>query len=101
DLLVTSGGAATLAAKAVSRRVPVAFASRDIDDGLAPPGDNVTGVALTTPELSVKWVELMHEAAPGARRMAILWDPTSPRAQLRSAEAAARSLDLDVITVIG
>src|SRR5713101_3368254 len=74
DLLVSSGSAATIAAKPVSRRLPVAFVSLDLDDSLARPGSNLTGVALTnSEEISAKWVELIHVALPGARRVAILW----------------------------
>ena len=101
DLLVPSGGAATIAAKAVSSRLPVAFVSLDLDDSLAHAGGNLTGVALTNPEISAKWVELIHDALPGARRVAILWDPTSPRTQLRSAGATAKSLGLDAVTIVG
>jgi putative ABC transport system substrate-binding protein len=101
DLLVSSGGAATIAARPVSQRLPVAFVSLDLDDSLARAGGNLTGVALTNSEVSAKWVELIHDALPGARRVAILWDPTSPRMQLRSAEATAKSLGMDVLTIVG
>jgi putative ABC transport system substrate-binding protein len=101
DLLVSSGSAATIAAKTVSRRLAVAFVSLDLDDSLARMGGNLTGVALTNPEISAKWVELIHDALPGARRVAILWDPTSPRTQLRSAEATAKALGLGAVTIVG
>ena len=102
DLLVSSGSAATIAAKPVSRRLPVAFVSLDLDDSLARPGSNLTGVALTnSEEISAKWVELIHDALPAARRVAILWDPTSPRTQLRSAEASAKSLSFAAGTILG
>jgi putative ABC transport system substrate-binding protein len=101
DLLVPSGSAATIAAKTVSRQLPVAFVSRDLDDSLARAGGNLTGVALADPEISAKWVELIHDAVPEARRVAILWDPTSPRTQLRSAEATAKSLGLGAVTIVG
>jgi putative ABC transport system substrate-binding protein len=101
DLLVPSGSAATIAAKPVSRRLPVAFVSRDLDDSLARAGGNLTGVALTNPEIGAKWVELIHDALPAAPRVAILWDPTSPRTQLRSAEATAKSLGLAAVTILG
>jgi putative ABC transport system substrate-binding protein len=101
DLLVPSGSAATIAAKAMSRRLPVAFLSRDLVESPARAGGNLTGVALTDPEIGTKWVELIHDAVPAARRVAILWDPTSPRTQLRSAEATAKSLGLAALTIVG
>jgi putative tryptophan/tyrosine transport system substrate-binding protein len=101
DLLVPSGSAAMIAAKGVSRQLAVAFVSRDLVDSPTRAGGNLTGVALTNPEISAKWVELIHDALPAARRVAILWDPTSPRTQLRSAEATAKSLGLGAVTIIG
>jgi putative tryptophan/tyrosine transport system substrate-binding protein len=101
DLLVSSGSAATVAAKTVSPRLPVAFVSRDLGDSPTRAGGNLTGVALTNPEISAKWVELIHDALPAARRVAILWDPTSPRTQLTSAEATAKSLGLVAGTIVG
>jgi putative ABC transport system substrate-binding protein len=101
ELLVSSGGAATIAAKTVSRRLPIVFVSRDLDESLVRVDGNFTGVALTNPEISAKWVELIHDALPEARHVAILWDPTSPRTQLRSAEAAAKSLGLAAGTIVG
>jgi hypothetical protein len=32
-----------------------------------------------TPEMGAKWVELIRDALPGIRRVAILWDPTHDR----------------------
>jgi putative tryptophan/tyrosine transport system substrate-binding protein len=101
DLLVSSGSAATMAAKTVSPRLPVAFVSRDLDDSPARAGGNLTGVALANPEISAKWVERIHDALPAARRVAILWDPTSPRTQLRLAETTAKSLGLVAGTIVG
>jgi putative ABC transport system substrate-binding protein len=101
DLLVSSGSAATIAAKTVPPRLPIVFVSRDLDDSPARAGGNLTGVALTSPEISVKWAELIHDALPAARRVALLWDPTSPRAQLRSAEATAKGLGLIAVTIVG
>jgi len=101
DLLVPSGTAATNAAKTESRRIPVAFVSRDLVESPACVDGNLTGVALTNPEISANWVKLIHAALPAARRVAILWDPTSPRTQLRSAEATAKSLGLAVVMILG
>jgi putative ABC transport system substrate-binding protein len=53
------------------------------------------------PDRSAKWIELARDALPAIRRVAILWDPTGTRAQLQSAEAAARSLGLTALTILG
>jgi putative ABC transport system substrate-binding protein len=102
DLLVSSGPAATIAGKMVSAKVPVVF----VTDGpaantLTPRGSNLTGMALMPPKMGAKWVELIRDALPEVRRVAILWDPTGTRPQLQSAEVAARSLGLAALSVIG
>ena len=106
DVLVASGSAATTAAEAVSTRVPVAFVMRDLVGqdlvaSMARPGGNLTGIALMNPEMGARWIELLRDALPAIRRVAILWDPTSHRTQLRSAEAAAKSLRFTALTILG
>ncbi len=91
-----------MAAKTVSSRLPVAFVSRELDESLARARGNLTGVALAGSEqLGAKWVQLLHDALPAARRVAILWDPTSPRTQLSSSAATAKSLGSAVVTIGG
>jgi ABC-type uncharacterized transport system substrate-binding protein len=42
---------------------------------LARPGGNITGLTFTGEDLLAKRVQLLKEAVPGARRMALLWHP--------------------------
>jgi putative ABC transport system substrate-binding protein len=42
---------------------------------LSHPGDNVTGLSLLSGEYNVKWLELLKEAVPTSRRVAVLWNP--------------------------
>jgi len=42
---------------------------------LARPGGNLTGVSELTPELGAKRLDLLKEAAPRVRRVAVLWNP--------------------------
>jgi putative tryptophan/tyrosine transport system substrate-binding protein len=55
---------------------------------LARPGGNVTGVTDLTAELGPKQLEVLHELAPGARRIALLVNPNNPNAETLSAELA-------------
>ncbi|HET8532615.1 MAG TPA: ABC transporter substrate-binding protein, partial [Methylomirabilota bacterium] len=59
-------------------------------------GGNVTGLFLDFPELAGKWLELIREAVPGLTRVAVLWDPATGPAQMKAAEAAARTLRLQI-----
>jgi putative ABC transport system substrate-binding protein len=61
---------------------------------LARPGGNMTGIAGLGPELGVKELEILAEAVPSARRIAILWDPTNEqhKVTMPPIEAAAQKL---------
>ncbi len=44
-------------------------------ESLARPGGNITGLSLLSGDYGVKWLELLREAVPAARRVAMLWNP--------------------------
>ena len=62
---------------------------------LARPGGNITGLFYRQPELAQKRVELLAEAFPARRRLAVLWDATSSET-VAAAEQTARTLNLQV-----
>jgi putative ABC transport system substrate-binding protein len=64
---------------------------------LARPGGNTTGVSLLSFELNGKRQEILMEAVPGARRIAVLVDPlvTEP-AHLQALQNAARARGVEV-----
>src|SRR5829696_2112229 len=95
-VLIAVGPAAVKAATAVGK-VPVVAIDLETDpirSGMAAsfsrPGGNVTGLFLDQPSLAGKWVELLREAVPSIERVALLWQPGTPRDQLEAAVAAAR-----------
>ncbi len=63
---------------------------------LARPGGNITGLAPMQTELSAKGLDLLHEAVPGASRVAVLWDPATPShgPGLKAVEETGRALGL-------
>jgi putative ABC transport system substrate-binding protein len=63
---------------------------------LARPGGNVTGLASLADELPGKWMELLKEAFPRVNPVAVLFDPGSDPGQVRTSEAAARSLGVQL-----
>ena len=107
DVIVATGVSAVLAAKNATTRIPIvmAYASNPVERGLvaslARPGGNITGVAYS-PEgsLVAKRMELLREALPRARRLAILDDglPAS-RFSLDEAGATAAKLSVQLIAV--
>jgi putative tryptophan/tyrosine transport system substrate-binding protein len=66
---------------------------------LARPGRNMTAMTFEYPELSGKRLELLHEIAPGVRRVLALYDPrdASPRQGMASARLAATALGITLV----
>jgi ABC-type uncharacterized transport system substrate-binding protein len=102
DLIMVVGPELYLkAAIAASQTVPIVVFANNYDpiahgyvESLAQPGGRITGVFSRQPELAGKQLELMVEAFPDRRRVAILWD-TLTADQLSVAERVAKSLRLE------
>ena len=106
DVIVTSATPPTLAAKQATAVIPIVFAavSDPVGPGLvaslARPGGNVTGLANQTSDTAGKKLELLREAVPGLRRLAIMGNVGNPASVLEMGEvqATARTLGLEVTT---
>ena len=103
DVIVTSGVAA-LAAKQATSVIPIVFAvaSDPVGAGLvaslARPGGNLTGLSTQLADTGGKKLELLREAVPGLRRLAILANAGYPASVIEMGEVrtAARTLGLEV-----
>jgi putative tryptophan/tyrosine transport system substrate-binding protein len=99
--VIVASGARCLAALELTKRVPIVCATLDdpVNRGLvasyARPGGNLTGIQLLTPELIHKRFQLVKEALPGARRIAVLWLP-GQQVLMREAHHDAGLLDLAI-----
>jgi putative ABC transport system substrate-binding protein len=65
----------------------------------ARPEGNVTGLSLLSPELRLKQLQMLKEMLPRLASVAFLWNPTVATDQLKSLEAAAKSLKLQAYLV--
>ncbi len=105
DVIVAATDAVVQAAQRATRTIPIVMISGQDPEGrglvrsLARPGGNVTGLSIVSLELSQKRVELLREIAPKIRRVAILWNPSSDGRQFQQVEAAARTLQLQVLSL--
>jgi putative ABC transport system substrate-binding protein len=107
-VIVAGGYAAAFAAKAATTTIPVVFATtgNPVQSGLVAslnrPGANLTGNSSLAAELATKQLGLLHELLPGAKRFAVLINPTSPNAELLIMEARAAAgalgLPIDILT---
>jgi putative tryptophan/tyrosine transport system substrate-binding protein len=107
DVIVTHGNVAVAAAKRATSDIPIVFATANdpLGEGLvgslARPGGNVTGLSLQQTDTAEKRLALLREVIPGLHRLAILVNVGNPAAVLEmgEAQAAARTLGLDVATL--
>jgi putative tryptophan/tyrosine transport system substrate-binding protein len=103
-VIVATGAAASLAAKAATTTLPIVFETSGdpvklgLVGSLSRPGGNLTGVSQLGEEEAPKRLELLHELLPTARVMALLVNPAEPiaRDQVRVSLAAAKTLGLEL-----
>ena len=106
DVIVTSGPP-VFATKQATSVIPIVFAtvadplSTGLVASLTRPGGNVTGLSLTSPELAGKRLELLREAIPGLRQLAIMANADYPPSmrELDGVETAARPLGIETIAL--
>ncbi len=107
DVIVAPSTPATLAAKQATSTLPIVFigAGEPVTSGLvtslARPGGNVTGLSILSTDLIGKWLELLQQAIPGVRRVAVLWQPgamdeRTEQDMFKGAELAARALGMQL-----
>jgi putative tryptophan/tyrosine transport system substrate-binding protein len=104
DLILARGGQAAEAVSRVTSEIPtvVMGAGDPVGTGLvkslARPGGNITGVTEVATELSAKRLQLLREAIPAAKRVAVMWNSADRGMTLRyqEIENAARILQVEV-----
>jgi putative tryptophan/tyrosine transport system substrate-binding protein len=101
--VMTTVGEATLAAKAATPSIPIAFlvavdpVSLGIVASLNHPGGNLTGVTTLNIEVAPKRLEVLRELLPQAKTFALLVNPTNvvnTPATVRDLQAAAQKTGL-------
>src|SRR5712692_5206951 len=107
DVILTYATPSSIAAKKATAVIPIVFAAAGDPVGtglvvsLARPGGNVTGLSIQQTDVGAKRLELLREAIPGLRRLAVMAHLGSPGAtlEMREVQAAAGKLDLEVVTL--
>jgi putative ABC transport system substrate-binding protein len=115
DVILGGGGTAgALALKRATTTVPIVFGavgdpvSEGVVSSLARPGGNLTGLAINSPEITGKAIELLKQAVPGATRVALLVKPDSvpapvlnERVKVWDRQARALGMRLQVVHARG
>jgi ABC-type uncharacterized transport system substrate-binding protein len=107
DVIVTVDTPPTQAAKQATSTIPIVVAvSADpvgagLVESLAHPGGNTTGLSLLAPETDQKTLELLKEALPKAKRVAMIFDPKNQGMmfRLRATETAAPKLAIELQSI--
>ena len=106
DVIYVSGPAGIRAASGATQTIPIVALDLESDPvragfvrSLAHPEGNITGCFLDQPGLTGKWLELIGEAVPGIRRIALLRDPTTGPWQWDAISSAARTRNIDLRVV--
>ena len=103
-LIVACSTPAASAAKAATATIPIVFTttSDPVQIGfvasLNHPGGNLTGATMRSVEVGAKLLELLREAIPKAKIIALLVNPTNPQTGtlIRNLQAAARTFGLEL-----
>jgi ABC-type uncharacterized transport system substrate-binding protein len=102
DVLVTYGTPGVRAAKRATTTIPIVMAASadavatGLVGSLARPDGNVTGLTIFGPEITAKRLELLKEAFPRARKVAVLFNPDTKGAGAQPMEIGSKSLNVEL-----
>jgi len=108
DVIFVNSTSATAAVQRETTVIPVVFAtvSDPVGSGfvasLARPGGNITGFVNVEASIAGKWLGLLKEVAPGIKRAALMYNPTTAtyfEYYLKPFEAAAEVFDVKSISL--
>ena len=100
DIIAVTGAVTARAAKKAATGIPIVFAVvvDPVADGVVPdlgrPGGSITGTTSFDPLQAKKQLDLMKEAVPGLKRVALLGDQGVSEALMNASEAQARASGL-------
>jgi len=100
DVIVVTGAVTARAAKKAVTDIPIVFAVvvDPVADNVVPrlerPGGNLTGVTSFDPQQATKQLQLLKEAIPGLKRVAILGDQGVSEALMKASEGQAKEVGL-------
>jgi len=108
ELIMASFNDAIAAAKGAAGTIPIVMfnsvnpVEQGFVESLARPGGNVTGTTWSAPEITSKILQVLHEAAPRAKRIAAIGNATmrGAREYIVSGSPGASKMGVDVQTFL-
>jgi ABC-type uncharacterized transport system substrate-binding protein len=104
-IVIPAGVVTAPTVKSLTSTIPIVFTivGDPVELGLVAslnrPGGNMTGATDMSSELTAKRIGLLHELIPGAKRLAVLVNPTAPgiaEPVIRDVQAAASSIGREI-----
>lgn len=107
DVIIAPASTQVEPARQATKTIPIIFAQHADPVGtghvasLARPGGNITGVSMLLTEVAAKGLELLKEVLPGAVRIGVLWNPTTPTHPyvLKVIAVTGQKLGIDLLMV--
>lgn len=108
DLILTHGTPGARAAKASTTTIPIVVTiagdavATGLVQSLAHPGGNLTGSTFFFPEVNTKRIQMLKEALPAAKRVAVLLNENN-RGNVVTVDAmtnTARTVGIDIVQVV-
>ena len=104
ELILAVASPAARAAHQATQTIPIVMVAvgNPVELGLAAslarPGGNITGFTSYGPDLTAKQLELLREAVPDMKRLAVLWTPANPLhpGTVRDLEELGRSRGIQI-----
>jgi len=105
DVILAPASTQVEPARQATKTIPIVFAQHADPVGtkhvasLARPGGNITGVSMVLTELAAKGLDLLREVVPHAKRIGVLWNPTTPSHQyvLTALEATGKKMGIQLL----
>jgi putative tryptophan/tyrosine transport system substrate-binding protein len=107
DIIFAPSSTEVEPARQATKRIPIVFAAHADPIGighvvsLAHPGGTITGLSDLLTDLVAKQLEMLKEAMPQARRIGVLWNPTTPSHQraVPAVKAAGEKLGAQLLMI--
>jgi putative ABC transport system substrate-binding protein len=107
DVIFASSSTLVGPARQATQTIPIVFSNHADPVGigdvasLARPGGNITGLSMLLTDLAAKELEILTEAVPQAKRIGVLWNPTTPShvPAVRAVEDAGEKLGVKLFLV--
>jgi putative ABC transport system substrate-binding protein len=107
DVIFANSSTLVEPARQATQTIPIVFSNHADPVGighvasLPRPGGNITGLSMLLTDLVAKELEILSEALPQAKRIGVLWNPTTPShtPAVRAVEDAAKKLGVRLILV--